>query len=132
MGKNLADLPPCPPEYTPEEWAEYHRNPCAWCIKELRNSDPTIRCNAADILRGLAWDAVDAIPALIAGCRDANEQVRANCAFALVDIGYAVHNRVPTALPSLMSAVPILTELLSDGSEDVRDCAQSALDAIVL
>ncbi|HKA06009.1 MAG TPA: hypothetical protein VKD71_02045, partial [Gemmataceae bacterium] len=33
-------LPPRPPRYTPKEWAEYHRDPCTWCIKELRNPAP--------------------------------------------------------------------------------------------
>lgn len=127
---NAKDLPPCPPEYTPEEWVEYHRDPCAWCIKELRNPDPSIRCNAADILRGLAWDAVDAIPALIDGCRDPDEQVRGYCAHAFVDIAFAVHHRVPTALPSLAEAVPVLTELLNDRSVDVRCTAVYALREI--
>ncbi len=124
------DLPPCPPEYTPEEWAEYHRDPCGWCIKELGNPDPGIRCSAADILRGLAWDAVAAIPALIEGCRDPNEQVRAYCVHALVDIGYAVHRRVPAALPSLAAAVPVLIAALDDESGDVRDTAVYALGAV--
>lgn len=128
--ENAKEHLPCPGEYTSEEWAEYHRDPCAWCIKELRNTDPSIRCNAAEILRGLAWDAVAAIPALIEGCQDSNEQVRAYCAHALVDIGYAVHARAPAALPSLIAAVPILTVLLSDQSMDVRCAAAYALQAI--
>ena len=70
------DLPPRPPQYTPEEWAEYHRDPCGWCIKELRNPDSEIRCNAADILRGLAWDAEPAIPALVAGFQDPDVMFR--------------------------------------------------------
>jgi HEAT repeat protein len=123
-------LPPCPPEYTPEEWAEYHSDPCGWCISELRNPDPSIRCNAADILRGLAWDAVDAIPALIQGCQDSDEQVRAYCAHALVDIRDAVHRRVPAALPSLAMAVPTLITLLCDASISVRCLAVHALRTI--
>ena len=129
MGK-ADDLPPCPPEYTPEEWAEYHRDPCGWCIKELRNPDPEVRCNAADILRGLAWDAVAAIPALIEGCRDPDEQVRAYCVHALVDIGHAVHRRVPAALPALAAAVPVLTASLADESAEVRCLAAHALGAV--
>jgi HEAT repeat protein len=123
-------IPPCPPEYTPAEWAEYHRDPCGWCIKELRNQDRGIRCSAADILRGLAWDAVPAIPALIEGCSDADMQVRAYCVHALVDIGYAVHRRVPAALPSLAAAVPALTGALADESAEVRCLAAHALGAI--
>jgi HEAT repeat protein len=123
-------LPPRPPGYTAEEWAEYHRDPCSWCIKELRNPDSTVRCNAADILRGLAWDAVPAIPALIEGCRDKNEQVRAYCIHALYDIADAVHRRVPDAIPSLSAAVPVLIDALSEKSLDVRCLAVHALGAI--
>jgi HEAT repeat protein len=125
-----SDLPPCPPEYTPEEWAEYHRDPCGWCIKELRNPDSGVRCNAADILRGLAWDAVAAIPALIEGCRDKDEHVRGYCVHALVDISHAVNRRVPDAAPSLAAAVPVLTAALSDQSAEVRCLAAHALGAI--
>jgi HEAT repeat protein len=124
------NLPPCPPGYTPEEWASYNRDPCSWCIKELRNPDPEVRCNAADILRGLGWDAVDAIPALTEGCRDPDGQVRTYCAHALAEIGYDVHSRRPDALPVLNAAVPALTELLSDSSMDTRCCAIQALKQI--
>jgi HEAT repeat protein len=124
------DLPPCPPEYTQEEWAEYHRDPCGWCVKELRNPDPGIRCTAADILRGLAWDAVAAIPALVEGCGDPDRQVRAYCVHALIDIGNAVHRRVPAALPSLTTAVSVLTAALSDEYDEVRCLAVHALGAV--
>jgi HEAT repeat protein len=117
------NLPPCPPEYTPEEWAEYHRDPCGWCVKELRNPGPGVRCSAADILRGLGKDAEAAIPALIAGFDDPDEQVRAYCVHALVDIGYAVKVRAA-------AAVPALTGLLRDGNPEVRCLAAHALGAI--
>jgi hypothetical protein len=116
-------LPPCPPEYTPEEWAEYHRDPCSWCVKELHNPDPEVRCSAADILRGLGKDAEAAIPALVAGFGDPDEQVRAYCVHALVDIGYAVRERA-------VAAVPALTELLRDVNAEVRCLAAHALSAI--
>jgi HEAT repeat protein len=128
MGKKK--LPPRPPGYTAEEWAEYHRDPCSWCIKELRNPDSSVRCNAADILRGLAWDAVPAIPALIEGCRDKNTQVRAYCIHALFDIADAVHRRVPEAVPSLSAAVPVLMDALAETNLDVRCLAVQALGAI--
>src|SRR5262249_16891432 len=83
-----------------------------------------------DILRGLAWDAVSAIPALTEGCRDENEQVRAYCAHALVEIAEAVHARVPLALPMLAASVPVLTGALSDKSAEVRCLAVQALGAI--
>jgi hypothetical protein len=41
-----------------DDLAEYHRDPCGWCVRELRNPDPEVRCNAGDILRGLAFDPV--------------------------------------------------------------------------
>lgn len=113
-----------------DDLAEYHRDPCGWCIKELGNSDPDVRCNAADILRGLAFDAVAAIPALAKGCSDSDEQVRAYCAHALVDIGNAVHRRVPSALPALTAAVPALVRALSDASSEVRSLAASALGVV--
>jgi HEAT repeat protein len=120
---NANNLPPRPPEYTPEEWAEYHRDPCAWCIKELRNPDPSVRCNAADILRGLAWDAEAAIPALVAGFDDPDPAVRPYCVHALIDIGYALKDRAA-------AAVPALTALLRDENAEIRCLAAHALGAI--
>jgi HEAT repeat protein len=122
--------PGVPQGYTAEEWAEYQRDPCGWCVKELRNPDRGVRCNAADILRGLAFDAVAAIPALAEGLCDPDEQVRAYCAHALVDIGEAVNRRVPSALPSLAATVPALTAVLSDESGEVRALAAHALGAV--
>jgi hypothetical protein len=117
------DLPPRPPEYTPAEWAEYHRDPCGWCVKELRNPGPEVRCSAADILRGLGKDAEAAVPALVAGFGDPDEQVRAYCVHALVDIGYALRERAA-------AAVPALAGLLRDGNAEVRSLAAHALGAI--
>jgi HEAT repeat protein len=120
---DASDLPPRPPQYTPEEWAEYHHDPCGWCIKELRNPDPGVRCNAADILRGLARDAEAAIPALVAGFDDPDPAVRPYCVHALVDIGYAVKDRASVA-------VPALTALLRDEDAEIRCLAAHALGAI--
>ena len=113
-----------------DDLAEYHRDPCGWCIKELRHPDPGVRCNAADILRGLAFDAVAAIPALAEALGDPDEQVRAYCAHALLDIGHAVHRRVPSALPALTATLPALVTALSDVSAGVRSLAASALGAV--
>jgi HEAT repeat protein len=117
------ELPPCPPEYTPEEWAEYHRDPCGWCIKELRHPDPSVRYNAADVLRGMAADAVLAIPALATGCADPDHQVRAQCVFALLDIAQNVGHEAAAAVPALIGA-------LSDSVLEIRRLAVKALGRI--
>ena len=91
--ENANDLPPRPTQYTSEKWAEYHRDPCGWCIKELNNPDPSVRCNAADILRGLTRDAEAAIPALRRGDPDALfDRVS-----AMVQAGYAAQMKATTA-----------------------------------
>jgi HEAT repeat protein len=115
--------PDVPGGYTAEEWAEYRRDPCGWCIKELKNPDADVRFNAADILRGLAGDAEAAIPALIEGFRDKSKQVRAQCVFALVDIGWALKERA-------RGAVPALADALRDSDDEVRALAANALGAI--
>ncbi len=112
-----------PEGYTAAEWAEYQADPCGWCIKELRNADADVRCNAADILRGLGADAEPALPALVAGFRDPDEQVRTQCVFALVDIGYAVKERAAGAVPALAKA-------LRDPNAEIRSLAAEALGAI--
>lgn len=115
--------PEVPEGYTAEDWAEYQRDPCGWCIKELKNPDADVRCNAADILRGLAADAEAAIPALIEGFCDPDEEVRTQCAFALVDVGYAVKGRAA-------GAVPALAQALRDPNAEIRSLAAEALGAI--
>jgi HEAT repeat protein len=113
-----------PPEgYTPEAWAEYQNDPVTFCIKELKNPDSDVRFNAADILRGLAGEAEAAIPALVEGFRDKDRQVRAQCVFALVDIGWALKERAS-------GAVPALAEALRDPDDEVRSLAANALGAI--
>jgi HEAT repeat protein len=115
--------PEVPEGYTAEEWAEYQADPCGWCIKELRNPDAEVRHNAADILRGLAADAEPAIPALVAGFQDPDEEVRTQCVFALVDIGYAVKERAA-------GAVSALAQALRDPNAEIRSLAAEALGAI--
>jgi HEAT repeat protein len=48
----------------------------------------------------------------------------------LTDISHAVKRRVPDAVPSLATAVPVLTTALSDESNEVRCLAVYALGAI--
>lgn len=153
----MEDEQEVPPGYTPEEWAEYNRDPCGWCIKELSNPDPSVRCNAADILRGLARDAESAIPALVAGFHDPHPSVRPYCVHAVADIAYAVKARAAVAVLALIAllldsdtelrclaahalgaigpaaaapAQEALRQVLADADEEVRDAAASALTAI--
>jgi HEAT repeat protein len=79
-----------PEGYSEAEWNDYQTDPVGFCIKELTNPDPSVRFNAADILRVIAADAKAAIPALTAGLRDEDNDVRAQCAFAMANIGYAL------------------------------------------
>lgn len=53
-----------PEGYTKEEWYAYQRDPVSFCIKELGSPDSSVRFNAGDILRWLAFDAVNAIQPL--------------------------------------------------------------------
>ncbi|HEY7544032.1 MAG TPA: HEAT repeat domain-containing protein [Blastocatellia bacterium] len=111
-----------PEGYAQEEWAEYQADPVSFCIKELNNSDSSVRFNAADILRGLATDAEPAIPALTKGLNDSDFQVRAQCLFALAEIGYALGE-----LPE--ETISCLIKCLSDSNAEIRALAAYALPA---
>jgi hypothetical protein len=111
-------------------FSHLQRDPCEWGIRELNNPDPAVRCNAAEMLRGLAVEAVSALPALANGCGDSDDQVRLSCTQALVDIGNAVRNRMPSALPDLAAAVPPLVDALTDVSSEVRRLAAEALGVV--
>jgi hypothetical protein len=63
-----------------DEWPDYYADPVGHCVYALRHGNPMERCNAGDILRGLAWDAEPALPVIIEFMRnDPDEQVRAYC-----------------------------------------------------
>ena len=109
-----------PEGYSEAEWSEYQTDPVGFCIKELTNPDPSVRFNAADILRGMAADAEPAIPALTASLKDQEKDVRAQCAFALSDIGYALR-RLPA------ETVSCLGDSLADSDAEVRALAAYAL-----
>jgi HEAT repeat protein len=121
----MSDDSEVPEGYTPEEWAEYQRDPVGYCIKELKNPDSTIRFTAVDILRGCAGDAKAAIPAL---CEllvsDTAATIRAQCAFALEEICERVDR------PSAEYAIGPLSQALGDEDDEVRELAASALEAI--
>jgi HEAT repeat protein len=109
-----------PEGYSEAEWNDYQTGPVRFCIKELTNPDPSVRFNAADILREIASDAEAAIPALTAALRDENINVRAQCAFALTDIGYALRG-----LPA--ETVTCLGDSLADSDAEVWAFAAHAL-----
>ena len=97
-----------PDGYTKEEWEAYQNDPAAYCIKELANPDSSVRYNAVDILRGLAFDAVEAIPVLSKLIeKEPDIQVRAHAVFTLKELCYYVEKdkREPTieALNNLLA-----------------------------
>lgn len=109
----------------PEEWPDYDEDPVGHCEAALRYGDRSARFNAADILRGLADDAESAIPLIVEKMRtDEYEQVRAQCAFALVEIGEAVGDGAAIAVPGLMETLQL------DPFPEARSLAASALKAI--
>jgi HEAT repeat protein len=114
-----------PEGYTPEEWAEYQRDPVGFCIKELSNRNGDVRYNAVDILRGCAGDAKAAIPALceLLG-KEKVTTIRAQCAWALQEICESVDAR------SAKIAVAPLTKALHDSNAEVRSISANALGAI--
>lgn len=142
----------------PEEWPDYDEDPVGHCEAALRYGDDFARFNAADILRGLGRDAESAIPLIAEKMRtDEDEQVRAQCAFALIEIGYSVKDRAAVAVPALVEtvqcdpfaearclaadalgaigtvakvAVPVLKRALDDEDEEVREAARKALQKL--
>lgn len=123
-------LPPKPDGYTDAEWADYNRDPCSWCIRELHNPSDDIRTNAADILRGLGADAQDAIPALVGCFTDSDDLFRGYCIHAVSDIAWAIRTKTGTTTPSLITAIPQIVRLLEDRCDDVVCSAIVAIEAI--
>ncbi len=87
-------------------------------IAGLRDSDPAVRATAADVIRRVGDEALDAAPAL-RGCLvdDAAPTVRAAAASALGALGAAADTEVHTGLVTA----------LADSSDDVRSAAADAL-----
>ena len=140
-----------------DDWPDYLEDPVGHCEAAFKFGDASARFNAADILRGLAADAESAIPAIVQVMRnDIDDQVRAQCAFAMIDIGYSVKERAKVAVTALIEtlhdsfpearslaasalaaigptakvAIPALRDALRDDHECVRDAAQKALDEL--
>jgi len=113
-------------DYTPEERAAYEEDPVSFCIKELKSADENIRFNAVDILRGMGKDGDPAVePLLDVLLNDPVDTIRAQAAFAMIDLGYSCHNRVTE-----LAIGPLTQALLSDPFEETRTLAASALGVI--
>ena len=101
-----------------------NKDPIGHCIEAFKSKDADHRYNAADILRGLAGEAE---PALVVLCQhlenDPDNEVRRQCVFALVDIGYALKDKAKSVLPYLQIA-------LSDKDEEIAELAAEAINAI--
>ncbi len=128
--KHNSPIPPKPDGYTDEEWEDYNRDPCSWCIRELHNPSEDIRTNAADILRGLGADALDAIPALVESFSDPDDMFRGYCIHAVSDIALAIRIKTGTTTPSLINAIPHIVRLLEDRCDDVVCSAIVAIESI--
>ncbi len=104
---------------------DYYSDPVGHCIEAFESENSDHRYNAADILRGLAADAE---PALAVICShmlsDQDIEVRRQCAFALVDIGYALKAKAQLAIPYLEKARkesdPELVELANDAIRSIN------------
>ncbi|MGI4790719.1 MAG: HEAT repeat domain-containing protein [Janthinobacterium lividum] len=108
-----------------DQWPDYYADPVGHCIAAFKYGNENERFNAADILRGLAGDAYPAIPVIVKAMRhDDSYQVRAQCAFALADIGSALKERANSAVLPLMGA------LVDDENAEMRSLAATALGAI--
>lgn len=109
--------------------------PVLMAILGSRSNDAEVRCNAAEILKKLGPDAVEAGPTMVAALRDGDAHVQGVCASALPAVGVPADTAVPmltTMLPSTHAvvaaralsayrgaavlALPQLVEMLQDHS----------------
>lgn len=133
-------------------------DPVGYCIWGLKHGNSIERGNAADMLRSCGVDVEAAIPILMELLRhDEVADVRAQCAFALMEISYSLQEKTQIAVAPLLEAlqqdeeaevrslaagalgaigpavkevVPALEQALQDEHEWVREAAQEALDQI--
>ena len=100
-------------------------DPVGYCIWGLRYGNAIERGNAADMLRSCGVAAETSIPVLIELLRhDQVANVRSQCAFALMEISYSLHEKMQIAI------VPLLEALQQDEDFEVRSLAASALGEI--
>jgi|SRR5579883_310053 len=99
-------------------------------IRQLRDADPDVRCDAAGTLGAFGRDGVLAITPLYELCRDVDQAVRGEATHSLWEIACSCVGRVAAAEPLLIAGVPILIELLADPSSDVRASAVAVLTVL--
>jgi HEAT repeats len=100
-------------------------DPVGYCIWGLKYGNPIERSNAADMLRSCGNDLETAIPILVELLRqDEIANVRAQCAFALMEISYSLQEKTQIAV------APLLEALQQDEDAEVRSLAAGALGAI--
>lgn len=104
---------------------DINSDPVGYCIWGLKHGNAIERGNAADMLRSCGVAAEAAMPVLIQLLRqDQVANVRSQCAFALMEISYSLHEKMQIAV------VPLLKALQQDQDFEVRSLAASALGAI--
>jgi HEAT repeat protein len=131
-------------------------DPVGYCIWGLKHGNSIERSNAADMLRSCGVGVEAAIPVLVELLqRDEVANVRAQCAFALMEISYSFQEKTQIAVvqllevlqqdedaevralvasalgaigPVITEVVPALKQALQDQHEWVRQAAQEALD----
>jgi HEAT repeat protein len=120
-------------------------------IEQLKSGDESLRADAAEALGSYGIEAREAVPALGLALRDEYELVRRGASVSLAAIGpdkrairdltmalkdsdATVRQSAALALgaagPDARAAIPALTGLLRDPSEEVRQAAATALDRI--
>ncbi len=137
---------------------DINSDPVSYCVWGLRYGNAIERGNAADMLRSCGVAAEAAIPILIQLLRqDQVANVRSQCAFALMEISYSLHEKMQIAVAPLLEAlqqdqdfevrslaagalgstdpadqkvISALEKALQDDHEWVREAAQEALDRI--
>ena len=84
--------------------------------KLLKDSDPGMRCWAAEELGKYGAQSKDYVPDLIQALKDRDKTVRVGAAYGLAGVG-----------PDAKAAVPALKEALKDKDREVRTAAGYAL-----
>jgi len=88
-------------------------------IKDLKNSSPTVRMNAADALADMGPEAQPAVPALAEALVDKDGYVRNFAANALGQIG-----------PGAIYALPALIKAMKDKDPSVSQAAEQAIGTL--